>query len=83
MIKFVSDLQQVGGFLSHDKTEILLKVASNTHYPTLGCAWFCAVVDTKYLGSLKVDILLYSEICQNQTTLGTNYWVQNRQVFGL
>jgi hypothetical protein len=30
VIKFVSDLQQVGGFLHHNITEILLKVALNT-----------------------------------------------------
>ena len=30
VIKFISDLRQVGGFLRHDITEILLKVALNT-----------------------------------------------------
>jgi len=30
VIKFVSDLRQVGGFLRHDITEIFLKVALNT-----------------------------------------------------
>ena len=30
VIKFVSDLRQVGGFLRHDIIEILLKVALNT-----------------------------------------------------
>ena len=35
VIKFVSDLRQVGGFLLHDITEILLEVALNTHKPTI------------------------------------------------
>ena len=35
VIKFVSDLRQVGGFLCHDITEILLKVALNTINQTL------------------------------------------------
>jgi hypothetical protein len=41
VIKFVSDLRQVGGFLlinfCHDITEILLKVALNTITHNLGC----------------------------------------------
>jgi hypothetical protein len=35
VIKFVSDMRQVGGFFHHDTTEILLKVMLNTITLTL------------------------------------------------
>jgi hypothetical protein len=56
VIKFVSDLQQVGGFSSffhNDTTEILLKVVLNTIKPN----------QTYFLYNNIVLSMLYAKIC--------------------
>jgi hypothetical protein len=58
VIKFVSDLRQVDGFLRHDITEIMLKVALNTKILIL--VLLTNYHDSKRLSSYSLLLLIHA-----------------------
>jgi hypothetical protein len=80
VIKFVSDLQQVGGFLwahnnkiaRHDITEILLKVALNTIALTLNCE--ASLPINTYWQQLLINSPLMGVDYNNNYSLTHHWW---------